>query len=60
MLQTREYIKEISSGFGIVCFIDNDEVNMRDLLSNIMKLRSLICHADELMLSEYIGYFGLL
>ncbi len=25
-----------------------------------MKLRSLICHADELMFSKYIEYFGLL
>ena len=60
MLQAHEHIKEVSGEISIVCFIDDDKIDMRDLLSNIMKLRSLICHADELMFSKYIEYFGLL
>ena len=60
VLQAREHIKEVSGEIGIVCFIDNDEVNMRDLLCNIVSFGSLVCHTDELMFSERIGYFGLL
>lgn len=60
VLQTREYIKEISGEIGIVRFIDDDEIDIVDLLRYIMSLGSFVCHTDELMLSEYIGYFGLL
>lgn len=60
MLQAHEHIKEVSGEIGIVCFIDDDKIDMRDLLRNLMNFRSLVRHADELMFSKYIEYFGLL